>query len=33
MLIRTIFVESNGNEVQFDYLMIQTGGTVADYQY
>ncbi len=26
MLIRTIFVESNGNEVQFDYLMIQTGG-------
>ena len=26
MLIRTVFVESNGNEVQFDYLMIKTGG-------
>ena len=26
MLIRTVFVESNGNEVQFDYLMIKVGG-------
>ena len=25
MLIRTVFVESNGNEVQFDYLLIKTG--------
>ncbi len=26
MLVRTVFVESNGNEVQFDYLMIKTDG-------